>query len=235
MKELECHYWWHVAKRNLVSKYLEKCRPPPAKILEVGVGAGGNLLHFKKLGYEVKGFDIMPEAIQYCKGRGLNDVSVHDIAQPWPARKDFFDVVVMLDVLEHLERPVESLRFASRALKANGIVILTVPACPYIMGPWDKALGHQRRYSMRMLKSEFKEAGLDTADVAYWNLFSLPPALIVRGMQKLFPQSHSSEFPRIPKLLNTFLLFCAYAERKILRNRSFYYGLSIMGVFTKPA
>lgn len=139
LKELEEGYWWHVAKRRLLTDYLKSYFPPPAKILEVGVGAGGNLIFLKTMGYEVRGFDIMPEAVQYCRESGLDEVSVHDISKPWPVDSESFDVVVMMDVLEHVDRQLDALNFAKKAIASNGGLVVSVPACPYLMGPWDLA------------------------------------------------------------------------------------------------
>ncbi|NOY75768.1 MAG: class I SAM-dependent methyltransferase [Kiritimatiellaeota bacterium] len=233
LKVLEEGYWWHLAKRRLLFEFSIKTCPPPARILEVGTGAGGNLLHFKRLGYDVRGFDIMPEAVRYCNERGLSAVSVHDIAEPWPVPDSSMDMVVVMDVLEHLERPGEALKFAWKAIVPGGRIILSVPACPFLMGPWDRALGHFRRYSSGMLRWELAHAGFESESVGYWNLFSLPAAFVVRGAQRFSSEKHTSEFPRVPRWLNKTLLGCAWFERKILRKSPVYYGLSIMGVFRK--
>src|SRR5437016_12577264 len=77
-------YWWHRAKRALVRRVLRRHFPPPGRLVEGGVGAGANLLSFARTGYQVTGLDIAPAAVAYCRGRGLQDVQVHDLQQPWP-------------------------------------------------------------------------------------------------------------------------------------------------------
>ena len=42
--ELEDRYWWHVAKRKIATGLLNNYVPSPAKIVEGGIGAAGNLL-----------------------------------------------------------------------------------------------------------------------------------------------------------------------------------------------
>lgn len=77
------------------------------------------------------------------------------------------------------------------------------------------------------------QVGFDDESVAYWNLFSFPAALMLRSAQKMFPAKHTSEFPRVPGLINKLLIFCADVERLVFRKCPLYYGLSIMGVFRK--
>src|SRR5437016_8194 len=59
---VEQHYWWHRAKRALVLDVLRRALAPPGRLVEGGVGAGGNLAAFARLGYQVSGLDIAPEA-----------------------------------------------------------------------------------------------------------------------------------------------------------------------------
>ena len=233
LKTLEEEYWWHVAKRRLLEDYLTERFQPPAKIVEAGVGAGGNLRHFKRMGYSVQGYELMPEAVEYAHSTGLDEVSLQDVSKPWSIEDGSVDIVVMMDVLEHLDHPETALGSARQALTDDGALILSVPACPSLMGPWDVALGHKRRYSLRSLRGELERAGFHEEHLAYWNLFTLPAALLVRGFQRLNPTAHSSEFPRVPGLLNKALILCADLERVLFRKNPIYYGLSIMGIFRK--
>ena len=83
MQLFEAGYWWHIAKRILVKDTLLRFCPPPAKLLEGGVGTGENLRHFKNMGYKVSGFDSMPESCEYCSGKNI-DILLHDIETLWP-------------------------------------------------------------------------------------------------------------------------------------------------------
>ena len=69
--ELEDNYWWHVAKRELVTNIVRREFPPPAKLVEGGIGSARNLVEFNKLGYEVIGFDLMPESVAHATNHSL--------------------------------------------------------------------------------------------------------------------------------------------------------------------
>src|SRR4051812_32003559 len=97
--EVERGYWWHVAKRELATEVLRRYFPPPARLVEGGVGGGANLLAYRDLGYRVSGLDLMPESVAHCRGLGVDDTHTHDLQEPWPVEDGPARVAVMLDVI----------------------------------------------------------------------------------------------------------------------------------------
>ncbi len=231
--QLEESYWWHVAKRRLVRTILQTHFPPPAKLVEGGIGSSRNLQEFQELGYQVAGFDLMDEAVAHGRNRGLDELRVHDLTQPWPLDGESMDVAVLLDVLEHMPNPVEVLRHASKVLKPGGGLVITVPAHPWLFGDWDKRLGHYRRYTARELRRHADAAELTIERLTYWNAFSLPAAIAVRGIQRVFPQDRRANFPRVSPAINRVLLSLATAERWWMQRSGVPFGLSLVGVLQK--
>lgn len=95
------------------------------KVLDIACGDGLLMRALKKNGALVSGVDISEEGVKKCREKGL-DVSVVDIAAeklPFPNRT--FDVVIMLDVLEHFYSPEFLLREAIRVSKKD--IIISVP------------------------------------------------------------------------------------------------------------
>ena len=230
---LEDSYWWHVAKRQLVSNLLKKHFPAPGRLVEGGVGSARNLLEFKQAGYEVTGFDIMEEAVEHGRRRGINDVRVHDLEQPWPLDKESVRAVVLLDVLEHVENPVQVLRHVKQILRPDGGIVFTVPAYPWLFSEWDKQLGHYRRYTSKVMREQVREAGLKIEWLNHWNAFTLPAAMAVRGMEKLRPKRHQPDFPEVSPGVNRMLLRAASAERWLMVKLGIPMGLSLVGVIRK--
>jgi SAM-dependent methyltransferase len=231
--QLEESYWWHVAKRELVTAILRSRFPAPAHVVEGGIGSSRNLLEFRRLGYEVTGLDIMAEAVDHGRRRGLNNVHRHDLSEPWPCQPGSVSAVVLLDVLEHMADPVKVLRHAAHVLRPGGGLVLTVPAYPFLYSDWDKSLGHYRRYTAGQLRQDVADAGLTTQWVTHWNAFSLPAAIAVRSMQRCFPRERAATFPRISPAMNEILLKLASVERWCLRKVRVPVGLSLVGVLTK--
>lgn len=99
------------------------------KVLEVGCGAGQFIRAIKKLRPELDcfGADISREAIAIAKNR--NDGVSYSLseAESLPYPDNFFDAVLIFDVLEHVENPAQILREVRRVLKPGGIFYAFVP------------------------------------------------------------------------------------------------------------
>lgn len=231
--QLEDSYWWHVAKRQLVTDLLKRHFPPPGILVEGGVGSGRNLAEFQELGYDVHGFDIMAASVEHANARGLANVREHDLSEPWPMAEESVKVAVMLDVLEHLAEPVRVLQHISKIVAPDGGIVLTVPAYPWLFSDWDESLGHFRRYTPALLREQASEAGLRVEWLSHWNSFSLPAAIAVRGYQRCVPAEREPDFPRTPPFVNQALMSLASYERKWLGRATAPFGLSLVGVLKK--
>lgn len=93
-------------------------------ILDLGCGDGLLLSLLKDKGIIGKGLDISDEAVAKTKNKGF-EASVFDFSDRLPFADRTFDVVVSLDVLEHLYNPESLLREANRVSKDS--VIIGVP------------------------------------------------------------------------------------------------------------
>jgi len=230
---LEETYWWHVAKRELVTEIVQKQFPLPGRLVEGGIGSAGNLLAFEQMGYHVTGFDVMSDAVEHAKGRGIEDVHQLDLQDDWGLPDESVNVVLLLDVLEHIADPVAALRRAAVAIDPQGGVIVTVPAYPFLMSDWDHKLGHYRRYTKDMLCRQAVQAGLRVDWLTHWNAFTLPPAIVVRTLERLFRHRNGTEFPRVSPVVNQLLVRFARMERWLLHRTGVPVGLSLVGVLKK--
>lgn len=231
--DLEDNYWWHVAKRQLASKLLKRFAPAPGRLVEGGIGSGRNLVAFQEAGYDVTGFDLMPESVEHVISRGIEDCRVHNLEEPWPLEPGSVNAVVLLDVLEHIEHPVKALKNIREALTDGGVLIMTVPACPWLYSRWDEQLGHFRRYTTRELRRQAGDAGFRIAWMNHWNSFTLPAAVAVRSWEKVFPKRQHPDFPEVSDLTNSALLKAAAAERWCMNALPVPAGLSLAGVLQK--
>jgi SAM-dependent methyltransferase len=81
-----------------------------------------------------------------------------------------FSTIVCLNVLEHVEDDLTSLRTMRQLLEPSGRLVLLVPALPALFGSLDEELGHVRRYTPQALQAAFSETGLSMRHMEYFNL-----------------------------------------------------------------
>jgi SAM-dependent methyltransferase len=85
-----------------------------------------------------------------------------------------YDSIVMINVLEHIEDDVAALASLRRLLVPGGRVVLYIPALNGLYGPWDRKVGHYRRYSKWRMRRVLDAAGLVEVDLRYMNSLSIP-------------------------------------------------------------
>lgn len=240
MYEAETSYFWFLGKHRLllsIIRDLLKDRKSPA-ILDIGCGTGGFLKHATPMGNAV-GLDWDKGALSFCRSRGLNKLILADWNFP-PIREESFDAVVASDFIEHLEDDVGALRSMYSVLKKGGILLITVPAHPWLFSSHDLALKHKRRYSRPMLDKALKTAGVPQARLFYWGGVLLPFMIPVRMAQRFFveKESESKNYEtikyKVPKILNDFFTGLLNFElRRIRGNKAMKIGSSLVAVAVK--
>lgn len=155
----EANYWWHVNRRQLVLKFLDSKGLSASRILEVGCGGGLLSSLLIQAGANVVATDIEINATRLARAKGVTKSLNFDAGQAWPFKKHSFQVVIMLDVLEHIKDDRACLYEARRVLSRGGMAVLTVPAHQFLFSSWDKVLGHHRRYSKSLLRQTLRDAG----------------------------------------------------------------------------
>lgn len=230
---LEGQHWWHISKRRVVTSciqyYLKK---RDAKILDVGCGTGKNLEQLKKFG-KVYGLDGSSEAIKFCKKRGLENLELGK-AEDMPFQQNSFDLITLLDVLEHTDDN-KTLQEVYRILKKDGLLILTVPALSWLWSEWDKILNHRRRYNKYGIISLLNKNKFNVIKATYLYSFLVFPALIIRKMkQSLFrKKEYSSDFQLSNPLLNRIMGYVSNIEFKLAKKITIPIGTTILVIAKK--
>lgn len=181
MSSFEDRHWWFVGKRLLVASLLgDRLERPNQRILDVGCGTGGVLASLAARAHTV-GVDRSVQALRHSRGRGVAAVACADMDRlPFgPAR---FDLVLMLDVLEHFDDDVAVLNGVRPLLRPGGAILVSVPAFQALFSAHDEVLQHRRRYSMSMLRRALERGGFAIRRLTYTNVAALPPAVLVRGL-----------------------------------------------------
>ena len=97
------------------------------KILEVGCGLGYLTYALRSENYDVLGLDISAEAIDNAKRNFGNYFICEDLFRYVETNSKSFDVILLTEVIEHVEQPIEFIETILKLLNADGKVILTTP------------------------------------------------------------------------------------------------------------
>ena len=161
VKEYEAMYvaektnWWFVGRDELIHIILKSIFDSAIKatnsinILDIGCGTGGRLEGIRNYG-NVIGIDISKEALKYVRRKAHTNILCAD-AQLLPIQAESMGVVLLLDVLEHIEDDYTAIKEAYRVLREDGFLIVTVPAHKFLWSLHDKYLHHKRRYNKEEL------------------------------------------------------------------------------------
>jgi SAM-dependent methyltransferase len=240
---LEAWHWWFRGRRRILSAVLEQMlsNDAPARrsrrVLSVGCGPASGLSwlapHAGAHGHVV-GLDIDPDHGR-CIPKGMWFVAGSLGAAPWIDGS--FDVVLALDVLEHLDDDAAGLREAVRLARPGGLVMLTVPALPSLWGAQDVVSDHRRRYTRRSLFRLCQAAGVGHPRIQYFNTLLFPAVAAVRWGRRVTRRSDRvrSDFDdNRPGLFNDALAWVFGAERYLINNAAAPIGVSLLGAFRTP-
>ena len=140
-------------------KHIEK-----GTCLEIGCGAGDLCATLNKMGYEVKGIDSSEDAIQLCRELYKDDCrtgSIRFVCESIYDISETFDIILMFEVLEHIEDDRATLLRVRDLLRHEGRILLSVPAHESSFGPSDVFAGHHRRYDRQKLLNLLDESGFE--------------------------------------------------------------------------
>lgn len=116
----------HPSSYEKIACVFERLPVSLKQILDAGCGDGRLASYFVTKGFEVSGLDANEEAVNAARKTGI-DAYVADLENEWPQMSDTFDVVLLLDVLEHVTDPSFVLNETRRVLREDGHVIVAFP------------------------------------------------------------------------------------------------------------
>ena len=231
MYEIEGTHWWFAGRRRIISGFVKEiCKgfEQRPRILDVGCGTGANLEMLAEFG-SAEGVDVSPDALSFCRQRGLSGVRLGE-AEKLPYPDESFDLVTGLDVVEHLDDDLAGLREMRRILKPGGRALLFVPAFMFLWGVQDDISHHRRRYTMRQLQETARKAGFDIERSTFANITFFLPTLIGRVLMRITGFRPESENNLTIGFLNKPLGMILGAESFWLRHLNLPLGVSAICV-----
>ena len=237
MCRLEEANWWYLGRRDLVLKMAARfdngLSGKPLRILDAGCGTGMILKYLQILG-DVYGLDISKDALIFSRNRGLPSL-ICGSADKLPFKDELFDLVLALDVIEHIDEDLSAVRELNRVLKPGGRLILTVPAFQFLWTNHDLALHHKRRYTRSGILSILRLGGFENEKATYWNFFLFLPVATIRLLKRFHRSGDEmqTDLAELPFHLNGLLQELIGIENWIIEQIDLPVGVSVMCICRK--
>jgi SAM-dependent methyltransferase len=244
------HFWYrgrhklllNVLKREILRNY---GRTKSLRAIDMGGGCGGWLEYIHK--HDIGAFQELALGDSSLRALTLAGPVVGSFAARYQVDlldldwNEEWDIVFLLDVLEHIPDHEEVLRQVRRSLRPGGLLFVTTPALKFFWTYNDELAHHQRRYSKQDFHALGPQAGLELLRTQYF-MFLLSPALFLSRMLIRPPESatpeqlmnHLAQTHKIPAAPVNELLWQLFSiEATMVNSVNFPWGTSILAVFKR--
>lgn len=176
----ENHFWMQWRFRALLRLWKDLHIPTDKSLLAAEIGCGHGVLRRqmeRATSWIIDGIDLDFDALKiHQPGRGR--LYQYDILEQRPEFKDKYDILILFDVIEHVDNPKKFLEAALCHLKPKGYVFINVPAIPWLFCPYDFVHGHRCRYNIKGLTAEFRDLECEILDMRYWGFLLIGPLIL---------------------------------------------------------
>lgn len=225
-RELYEKHWWWRARERAILETLQRLVPFGRRVRILDVGCGDALLFGQLLERgDVEG--VEPDAALVSSSnphrRRIHITSFDESFLPGKQ----YDIILMLDVLEHICDPVRALRHALSLLSPEGTIIVTVPAFNLIWTTHDDLNHHRRRYTRRTFRELARAAGMNVNCERYLFQWAFLAKLAMRAAETVLGSKPRP--PRIPPSpLNRLLYLASVIEQTLFAAVPVPFGSSLL-------
>jgi SAM-dependent methyltransferase len=237
---VERDHYWFVARRRVVRDALERAVPDLAEraLFDLGCGSGGLFEYLGECGLRLAGAcDVYPQSLEIVRRRVDIPLVLVDEGR-FPPLGPGYSLVSMFDVLEHIEDDVGTLGHLHSILEPGGVLVLTVPAHPFLFDEMDEIAHHRRRYRRGELRRKLRDAGFEVRRLAHF-MAPLVPLVVLRWARRVTSRASSTldrrrlELTVVPGL-NEVMSAILALERPIVRLGGLPFGSSLIAVASRP-
>lgn len=231
MFENERRFWWFSARRLIAKDLIGRYAPKMGTLADLGCGCGYTLHAFSDFFEQVIGVDPAPEAIEFSKLRKIPVVQ-GSLPDAIPLEPGSFDVVLMMDVLEHVEDDGAAAAAAAKLLAPGGIIIATAPAHQWMWTLRDDHHHHKRRYSKKQFGALFKPLPLERLVLSYFNSVLFPVMALISVVSRWLKIDREGTIIKTPpEPINRILEWIFSTDRFFLGRVPIIWGGSVVGVY----
>jgi SAM-dependent methyltransferase len=223
-------HWYYQSKKLPLLSYTKKAiaQGQPLTIVDIGSGSGFFALELEKKFGAAIGKVYLVDTGYSSEEMALTQGQKIEKTHAIPAKIEN-GLVIMMDVLEHLESDLAMLQSVKAACVGdNNYFFITVPAFQSLWSGHDVFLGHYRRYQIPMLRKVLQKAGFRKISNYYLYGGLFPMIWTVRRLDNLKKKEATSNMRPFNSLVNNVLLGLTSAEMKIAPLNKFF-GVTCVG------
>lgn len=228
----ETHFYYRSVHELVLSLLRKYSDGSPKSLLDAGCGTGHLTRQLKDFG-TVEAIDISALACELSQKRGIaaQKASVTQI----PFANETFDVVVSIDLLYHkqIESDRQAISEIFRVLKPGGLLILRVPALPWLRSEHDRHVHTRERYAKESLARKLAAPGFVIEKLTYIGMSLLPIALLKHLFHDHTSTQTQSGVQSLPKFLNKVLYFILSLENRLVHKVDFPLGIGLLAIGKK--
>jgi SAM-dependent methyltransferase len=240
LARVEEEHFWFAARREVVLDALRASVPDLARraLFDVGCGSGGLLQYLAASGVALAGAcDAYPESLALVRRKVPAPLVLVDEGR-LPPLAPGYALLSLFDVLEHIDDDQGTLRFLNEVLEPGGVLVLTVPAHPFLFDEMDTIAHHRRRYRRSELDGKLRGAGFRVLRLSHFMAPLVPLAPLRRLVRAVAGRRGAAERLRlelsVTPLLNGLMRALLRAERPLVRAGVVPFGSSLVAVAARP-
>jgi SAM-dependent methyltransferase len=225
-RELAVRHWWWRARNDCVRSVVRQLLDGrgDAAILDIGCGDGVLFPFLSEFGH-VEGIEPDPTVVS-ADSPWRDRIRIQPFDESFnPGRR--YDLILMLDVLEHFEDPLRTLEHVARLLGDGGRVLVTVPAFRLLWTHHDDLNRHFHRFTKRQLSDVVDAAGLEVMDSWYLFHWLFAAKLAQRARERVIGPPPPEEVPA-DRINEALYRLCSFEQR--VAGRHVPFGSTVIAV-----
>lgn len=200
----------HIYNGYLLSNLKKSIQTPQMKILDFGAGKGEFADNVKKTFPDCHVIALEPDdTLLHCFENVEQKYSLSEVTD------NSLDLIYSFNVLEHIEKDVDTLEMLYDKLKQGGKLVLYVPAFPCLYSEMDKKVGHWRRYTKKELSDKVQKAGFEVVSCRYKDGIGW----FASWLYKFNKNSHGNVNPRLLKFYDKWVMPFSICWDKLTQGR----------------
>jgi SAM-dependent methyltransferase len=240
LEAVDREHYWFASRREVVRDVLRAVVPDlhDRALFDLGCGTGGLLRFLGDSGIPLAGAcDAYPESLAIVRRRVEAPLVLVDEGR-FPPLGPGYRLVSLFDVLEHIDDDTGTLRHIFSVLEPGGVLVVTVPAHPFLFDEMDELAHHRRRYRGRELGLKLRDAGFEVRLLTHF-MAPLVPLVAVRWLVRAVSLGRRSAERRSLELrvipgLNGLMRAVLRLERPLVRSGRLPFGSSLIAVAARP-